>query len=193
MDSALEGRIVECARARAAETVALLVDLVRIPSLTGEEGAAQVFMTRQLESLGLAVERWEPDAGTLLARYPEVAQYPSHWQHDLILPYETLPTHEALVASGLDAVLSYRERPNVVGRLRGSGGGRSLILNGHIDVVTVEPREAWTRDPFGGDIEDGRLYGRGAADMKGGLVTALAAIRALRDTGATLRGDLVFE
>jgi acetylornithine deacetylase len=76
---------------------------------------------------------------------------------------------------------------------RGQGGGRSLVLSGHVDVVPIGERSAWTRDPFGAVEEDGRLYGRGALDMKGGLVAALHAIAALRASGVPLRGDLVFE
>lgn len=188
-----EATILRAVEARADETRDLLARLVRIPSLTGEEGPAQAFMADQLRALGLEVETWEPDVQDLFARFPDIAQYPSHWQHDLILPYDALPTYDALVRSGLNEVLTYRGRPNVVGRLGGSGGGRSLILNGHVDVVTVEPREAWRHAPFGAEVEDGRMYGRGSSDMKSGLVAALAAIRAIRDAGVTLRGDLIFQ
>ena len=63
-------------------------------------------------------------------------------------------------------------------------GGRSLILNGHIDVVSPEPLSQWgDRDPFGGDHEDGWVYGRGAADMKCGLAAIFGAVRALRRLG----------
>ena len=61
------------------------------------------------------------------------------------------------------------DRPNVLGSLGEKGGGRCLLLEGHTDVVTEgDPRE-WTHAPFGADLVDGRIYGRGAADMKGGL------------------------
>ncbi|MGZ5290364.1 MAG: ArgE/DapE family deacylase [Actinomycetota bacterium] len=63
-------------------------------------------------------------------------------------------------------------------------GGRSLILNGHIDVVSPEPLSQWgDRDPFGGDHEDGWVHGRGAADMKCGLAAIFGAVRALRRLG----------
>jgi acetylornithine deacetylase len=78
-------------------------------------------------------------------------------------------------------------RPSVVGRLRGSGGGRSLMLNGHIDTVGV----GGMTDPFTPREEGGRLYGRGAYDMKGGVAACIAAVHELVRSGATLRGDVL--
>jgi len=175
------------------ESVQALAQLVRTPSLTGEEGPAQRHMAALLRDLGAETLMLEPDVAALFARFPTVAQYPTHWQHDLILPYAELPTYDALKASGLESVLNYRDRPNVIGILRGSGGGRSLILNGHIDTVTIEPAGEWTRDPFGAAVEDGRMYGRGTSDMKGGLMAALMAITYLHRAGARLRGDVIFQ
>ncbi len=77
-------------------------------------------------------------------------------------------------------------RPSVVGILRGRGGGRSLMLNGHVDTVGPGKMES----PFTPRLEDGRLYGRGAYDMKGGVAACLGAARALAD-GDRLAGDLV--
>ncbi len=79
------------------------------------------------------------------------------------------------------------DRISVVGTLRGSGGGKSLMLNGHIDTVGVEHMP----DPFSAEIRDGKLYGRGAYDMKGSVAAMLAAVKALRDAGASLPGDLL--
>jgi len=78
-------------------------------------------------------------------------------------------------------------RTSVVGTLKGSGGGRSLMLNGHIDTVGI----ADMLDPFSATIRDGKLYGRGSYDMKGGLVAAMAAVKALVDAGASLSGDVL--
>lgn len=78
-------------------------------------------------------------------------------------------------------------RTSVVGRLRGSGGGRSLILYGHIDTVGVDEMP----EPFSGDIRDGRMYGRGTYDMKGGLAACIAAVKALVDARAPLAGDVL--
>ena len=99
------------------------------------------------------------------------------------------------VMSGLGlAVESWEDapgRPNVVGRLAAAGGGgKSLILNGHIDVVPEGNPDDWHHDPFGADIVDGRLYGRGAYDMKGGVAAMVAAVRAVRRVGVDLRGEV---
>jgi acetylornithine deacetylase/succinyl-diaminopimelate desuccinylase family protein len=80
--------------------------------------------------------------------------------------------------------------PVVAGSIIGTGGGPSLAFNGHVDVVPVGDTTAWTHDPWRGEVADGRLWGRGAADMKGGVACALVAMRALRDAGVTLSGDL---
>lgn len=79
-------------------------------------------------------------------------------------------------------------RVNVVGVLPGSGGGRSLLLNGHMDTVGVEDME----DPFSGDIRQGRLYGRGSQDMKGSLAAMLGAVKALAGGEERMRGDVIF-
>ena len=91
-------------------------------------------------------------------------------------------------------VLDYKDRPNLVAKLEGQEeGGRSLILNGHIDTVTVEPKGEWTRDPFAAEISEGRMYGRGTSDMKGGLIAAMVALESLIELGVKLRGDVIFE
>jgi len=85
----------------------------------------------------------------------------------------------------VDEVVSGRS--NVVGILRGSGGGRSLMLNGHTDTVGVEGMD----EPFSGAIRDGKLYGRGSQDMKGSLAAMLGAAKAIRDAQIELNGDLL--
>lgn len=79
------------------------------------------------------------------------------------------------------------DRTSVVGRLRGSGGGRSLMLYGHIDTVGVDEMP----NPFGAEIRDGRMYGRGTYDMKGGVAACLAAVKALVDARTPLAGDVL--
>lgn len=79
-------------------------------------------------------------------------------------------------------------RPNVIAHWKGTGGGKSLLLTGHTDVVSVENM---TRDPFEALIENGRLYGRGAQDMKGGLASILGAVAALKTGGFTPKGDII--
>jgi acetylornithine deacetylase len=76
--------------------------------------------------------------------------------------------------------------------LRGSGG-RSLVLSGHIDTVPADTPVEWSREPFGAGIEDGRLYGRGAWDMKAGVAMNLTVLRVLHELGARTGGDLIFE
>ncbi|RLL64648.1 ArgE/DapE family deacylase [Ochrobactrum soli] len=80
-------------------------------------------------------------------------------------------------------------RPNLVAELPGSED-RSLILNGHIDVVPIGDEAGWSVDPFGGVIKDGKLYGRGAIDMKSGVAACVAAARAIRKAGVELEGRL---
>jgi acetylornithine deacetylase len=78
-------------------------------------------------------------------------------------------------------------RVSVVGRLRGTGGGRTLMLYGHIDTVGITAMP----EPFSATVRDGKLYGRGAYDMKGGVTACIAAVKALRDAGTKLRGDVL--
>ncbi len=74
------------ARENHAESISHLATLVRIPSLTGEEGEAQRHIAELLSGLGAVTESLEPDTKALFERFPLAAQYPTHWQHDLILP-----------------------------------------------------------------------------------------------------------
>lgn len=96
---------------------------------------------------------------------------------------------ESLQHLGLDVIVveSVPGRPSVIGILRGTGGGRSLMLNGHLDTVGVDGMP----EPFAPKMRDGRMYGRGAFDMKGGVAACLAAAKALVDARVALRGDLV--
>ena len=85
------------------------------------------------------------------------------------------------------------ERPNVNGIWKGVGGGKNLLLSGHVDVVDVGPEalKRWTRDPWEPVIEDGKIYGRGSNDMKGGDTAMIWATRALMDLGIRLKGDVL--
>ena len=146
------------------DIIRALQELVRIPSQTGQEGEAQAAVARMMADDGLEVDVWEPA--------PEVLR-----------PY----AEHVTLGDG------FAGRPNVVGRWRGTRSGRSLILNGHIDTVEVGDRAAWSVDPLGGMIADGRLFGRGACDMKGGIVANLVALRAVRLAGFRPTGDIVIE
>jgi succinyl-diaminopimelate desuccinylase len=81
------------------------------------------------------------------------------------------------------------EKLNIVGRIRGSGPGPTLMMNAHMD--TVPAGEGWSVDPFEGIVRDGKLYGRGACDNKGGIAAALVAARALRESGVDFRGEIL--
>jgi acetylornithine deacetylase len=96
---------------------------------------------------------------------------------------------ESLAYCGLETEIFEPEpgRTSVVGRLRGSGGGPSLMLNAHCDTVGT----AGMAEPFSGEIRDGKLHGRGSFDMKGSLAACMAAAKALADSGAKLHGDVL--
>jgi acetylornithine deacetylase len=145
-----------------ADTVAFLQELVRVPSLLGHEEPAQQLVESRLRELGFAVRSIEPSAERL-ASHPD---------------------------SGIPLV-SYDDRRCVVGTLAG-GSGRSLLLNGHVDVVSEAPVEQWTRSPFGAEIDSGRLYGRGACDMKGGIAAMLLGVEAALAAGP-LPGSIVYQ
>ncbi|WP_270171174.1 acetylornithine deacetylase [Paenibacillus sp. SYP-B4298] len=113
-------------------------------------------------------------------------------------------THEAqqfvqaqLEAIGFEAELweVFPGDPNVTAVKRGtdSDGYCSLLLNGHIDVAEVGDTAQWARDPFKLELADGRLYGRGTADMKGGMAALLFALKLLHEDGVELRGDVLFQ
>ncbi len=160
-DAELAGEIGRAVEARRGDAVRLLQDLVRVPSVTGEEGAVQEVVERAFRERGLAVDAWE-------ATPEEVAPYLDH----------------------VGEQSAYEGRPNVVGVRSGRGGGRSILLNAHVDTVAGGDPAAWSRDPFSGEIEGDLIYGRGSCDMKGGLVTHLAALDALDELGIELRADV---
>ncbi len=150
------------------QLIATLRDLVGTPSQNippnGEEAACQRKVAAALRELA-----WEPDVYDLT----EVASLSAH--------------------SEFRPGRSYVNRPNVNARKKGSGSGRSLILSGHIDTVPIDTPVEWTRSPWGEDLEESRLYGRGAWDMKAGVAMNLTVLRALHLAGIRLKGDLTFE
>jgi acetylornithine deacetylase len=161
-------RLTPIARASAAavdpELIAAdLAALVQMRSITGDEIEIQGNLADWLEALGMTVEIFHPD--------------PAAMREDPDWPGEEVPR----------AAL-----PVVIGRA-GRPGAFRLVLSGHVDVVPAGDPASWSDDAFSGEIRDGRLYGRGACDMKGGIAAILAAVRALRVSGAldTLQGELV--
>ena len=100
---------------------------------------------------------------------------------------DAIPEGHPLFPAGLDFV----GRPQLAAMLRGRGGGRSLLLSGHIDAVEAQP-DAWAHDPYDAVEREGLLFGRGVVDMKGGIAAQLVACEVLHRAGVRLRGDIVF-
>ena len=140
-----------------------LQTLVRISSVTGSEEIVADWAAGALQQLHLRVE--------------VVRQDLEHLRRDPAWPGQEMPRTSL---------------PVVIGRA-GRPGGKRLILSGHLDVVPPGDESTWASDPWSGDIEDGRLYGRGACDMKGGVAAILAAVRSLQSSGqlAGLDGELM--
>ncbi|TMC61210.1 MAG: ArgE/DapE family deacylase [Chloroflexota bacterium] len=146
-----------------------LRDLVRIPSATGQEAAAQNWLAQQMRHFGLDVDLWDIDVAEL-QRHP---QFP-----------------------GMEVDRSKDRAVGLVATWRreaGAASGRRLVFNGHIDVVPEGDRASWQYEPWGADLVDGRIYGRGACDMKGGLMAALFAIKAIKDSSVPIDGSLMVQ
>jgi len=169
-----EDRIASVVDGAADRIVATLCDLIAFPSVVkpnpkdagpGERHCQEYLKTR-LERIRFVTDLWEPDGPALFAKY------------------EGRP--------GANKGRTFEGRPNLGARLQGKGGGRSLMLTGHIDVVPPGPPEHWTSEPFTPVIRDGFVQGRGAVDMKGGVASMLMAIEILEELGVALSGDVVF-
>ncbi len=175
--------------------IKFLGDLVKINSVTGYEKKAQEFVRDKIAGLGFETELKEADVKKMFELFPEVAQVPSIGEEGLDMPLMTEDkfTYEQLMASPFDRLKSYKGRPNLIGKLKGKGGGKSLILNGHIDTVPIGDGSKWHVDPFGAEIKDGKLYGRGAVDMKGGVAAMVSAVETLTALKVPLSGDLMLQ
>src|SRR5918994_4168435 len=158
----LRQRVLEAIDANWEREVEFLRGLVQRRSTLGDEAPVQAFIAAELGGMGLDVDTWDVDHAAI-ARLPGYG--PVEW--------------------------SYEGRPNVAARWPAADdGGRSLVLQSHVDVVPATPEGHWTHAPWGGDVSDGRMWGRGAADMKSGIAAMVYAVRALRDAGVELRGDV---
>lgn len=121
------------------------------------------------------------------------------WRPDLSKGKETevnAYTKKLMDAIGIESELiaAIDGRENLCGRYRGTGGGKSLLFNGHVDVVPPGEDDLWGgHAPFGGDVADGYIHGRGSVDMKGGNVAALYALKAIIAAGYRPRGDVVYQ
>jgi len=139
-------------------------DLIRIPSVVGKEGDAQTHMRSLYTDLGLRVESFE-------ANLDDIKDHPAY----IRVPYD------------------YKDRPNIIGVLPGDAEAPSIILNGHVDVVSPEPLDRWTHDPWGGEVGENRIFGRGACDMKAGLIANAMALKAMMDCGIKPAGNVLLQ
>jgi acetylornithine deacetylase len=145
-------------------SILFLQKMIAIPSVTGDEAKIQNFLADYLAAMGLDVDMWETD-------WEELKKHPGYRP----------------VARG------YEGRPNIVAKLKGTGGGRSLLLNGHTDVIPVGDGKGWSDDPWSARIKDGRIYGRGSADMKSGVASHIMAVESLLAAGMKPKGDVLID
>lgn len=147
------------------QQIAFTQDLIREPSLRTKERSVQDLMEAALRQRGLEIDRWELDPD-------EIREHPGHGAIEV--PYEGMT----------NVVGTYEPREEL---------GRSLILNGHVDVVPEGPLEQWSRSPWDPHLEDGWLYGRGSGDMKAGIGAMLFAFDAVRAAGFEPAGRIHIE
>jgi len=153
------------------EVIGFLQELIQIPSVNpwfnpkeGESREAEVqgVIKKRMEGMGAEVKQWEPSAAALAKYAGRPGYYADH---------------------------KFEGRPNQAAVLKGAGGGKSLLLTGHVDVVPAA--SGWTVAPFKGERLDGSVYGRGAVDMKGGIAAMVMALEAVVKSGYRLKGDVI--
>lgn len=156
----LAERILAAVDAQFDDQLAATAELVASPSLRAGEEPAQDLIEARLRNLGVDIDRW-----TIAS--PELAAHPGYGP----------------------STVDYSQMTNVVGTFEPTQNlGKSLILNGHIDVVPQGPESQWSRSPWDAEVRDGWMYGRGAGDMKAGLIANLFAFDAIRRAGLDLTG-----
>ena len=155
-------KIVEKVDQNRDQAITFLQEMVAIPSVTGDEAAIQKFVSGYMNKIGLDVDMWDTD-------WEELKKHPGYRPVDR----------------------GYEGRPNIVATLKGTGGGRSLLLNGHTDVIPVGNGEGWSDNPWSAKIENGRIYGRGSCDMKSGVASHILAVQYLKELGLTPKGDVM--
>ncbi len=167
IDQDLQATITNYVQRKRSRLIELTQELVRLPSENKPPAGAELACQEHIASV-LRASGWAPELY-------ELTEVKGLDQHPLFRP-------------GRD----YKNRPNLGARRTGAGGGRSLVLSGHIDTV---PRgtQPWTRDPFGGEVVGNRIYGRGSNDMKAGVAMNLFIAEAVPDLSLSLCGDLLFE
>jgi len=165
IENEIKERILKAVEEKREELIEFTRNLVKVRSELGEEGAAQKAVEKKLRDIGLEIDVFEADLAQI-RKHPEYT------------PVEYSEKH------------GYKGRPNVVGKLKGVGGGRSMILTTHVDTVPVGPKDPWKHDPLGGEVDDGKLYGRGAACDKSGLALSILAVDSILAAGLRLKGDV---
>ncbi|MFX1605339.1 MAG: ArgE/DapE family deacylase [Promethearchaeota archaeon] len=164
----LKDKVREWIRSNDERLIKLTQELVKIPSISGDELKVQKFVHKVLKEMKLRPEMIQPDLEIL--------------RKDIDYFKTTSFTR-----------VGYEDRPNIAATLNGTGGGKSICLTGHVDVVSPEPVEDWTRNPWDGEIEDDLLYGRGSGDMKAGVAAMLIAVQAIQQLDIQLKGDVQLE
>jgi acetylornithine deacetylase len=158
-----------------------LRDLLRIQSVTGQEATAQHWLGQHMRHLGLDVDLWTIDIESLKKhpRFPGMEVDRS--KHEAI----------GLVGAWQSMVAGVGAWQSMVAGV--SSSDKRLIFNGHIDVVPEGDHANWQHNPWGAELADGRIYGRGACDMKSGLMAALYAIKAIMNAGVRIDGSLMIQ
>src|ERR1700738_4803522 len=164
MNASVRGKLLNKIDDNREQSIGFLQKMIAIPSVTGDEAKIQKFLADYLAGLGLKIDVWETS-------WEELKKHPAYRP----------------VARG------YEGRPNIVATLKGSGGGRSLLLNGHTDVIRVDGAEGGSEDPWSAKIKNGRIYGRGSADMKSGVASHIMAVECLLAAGVKAKGDVLLD
>ncbi|NQV43436.1 MAG: ArgE/DapE family deacylase, partial [Rhodospirillales bacterium] len=167
MDDDFLGSLRDTVRDQRDQTVQFLCDLVGEGSLLGQEQGAQDIMAERFSGMGLEVERFDINLDDI----------------------KDLPGFSPPVID------NYTGRENIVGihRPTGPAAGWSLILNGHIDVVPTGDVHLWTNHPFEATVRDGKVFGRGTADMKAGIVAYCMAFEALQKLGLQPASNVIMQ
>lgn len=168
LDPGAEAAILAAVDANFDAQIRLTQDLVRAPSVRGQEHTAQDVMEAAMAARGLDVDRWK-------IKVEDIAGMPGF-----------SPVVDADYANAWNVVGAHRPAKR-------APGGRSLIFNGHVDVVPTGPVERWTTPPFEPRLDGKWMYGRGAGDMKSGLVGTLFALDALKSAGFAPGAPVFFQ
>ena len=146
------------------EIISFIQALVQSPSLANDEKSVQKIIQNKLESLGLETKK-------------------------VIVQFESIKNHPAFCDDGF----SPDSRVNVIGQWKNGDAAKSLILNGHVDVVPTGPETLWNESPWSGSVRDNRIYGRGSCDMKAGLASGIFAIQVLQAIGFKPKGNVMVQ